>query len=129
MLRSHQLPLFIQKPLRLEGPGVLPVLRVMVHTPYVTPNLQIVVCTLDCNKKQEYLFCVLFECVWAHTGEMTSICHAGSKSLCNLSGVSHQESALHMSEGTNRLGYLRSADQKEATSHHKHQTCEGDRNM
>ncbi len=28
---SHHLPLLIQEPVRAEGPGVVPVLRVVVH--------------------------------------------------------------------------------------------------
>ncbi len=40
VVHPNQLPLLIQKPLRLEGPGVLPVLRVVVDGEDVAPDLE-----------------------------------------------------------------------------------------
>ncbi len=40
VVNPNQLPLLIQEPLRVEGPGVLPVLRVVVDGEDVAPDLK-----------------------------------------------------------------------------------------
>ncbi len=40
MIRTHQLPLVIEEPLRVEGPGLLPEVGVVTDEGHVTPNLQ-----------------------------------------------------------------------------------------
>ncbi len=40
MVNPNQLPIVIQEPVRVEGPGVLPVLRVVVDGEDIKPNLQ-----------------------------------------------------------------------------------------
>ena len=40
VIHPYQLPLIIQEPLRVEGPGVLPVLSLVVQREHIAPDLQ-----------------------------------------------------------------------------------------